>query len=226
MTCVACGTLIGRNARKCPNCGRSTKSSSRAGNPSSSGVLDSSPSQVQVDPRSKRDLQEPGQRKTPKAKKARAPVPAPPSPPPVVEEIGVVPELAEIREWIQECPDRLEPGLSIYTDAKAYPVGLDFSTDVGEIDVLGCDDNGGLVVVLVSTSPGDGTALLGKDLVSDALELVGWVRKHIAEPSQEVRAIVLIDEIPEDFSYAAAAVSSTLAFKTYRMEISFTDVQV
>ncbi|MCP4036005.1 MAG: hypothetical protein GY733_03650, partial [bacterium] len=66
----------------------------------------------------------------------------------------------------------------------------------------------------------------GKDLVSAALERVGWVRKHVAEPQQEVRAIVLLEHVPDDTSYTAAAVASTVAFKTWRLEISFNDVEM
>ena len=159
------------------------------------------------------------------------PVDAPPAEAAVDEiplnEVAVSsPGMSEIREWIHDFPDRLEDGLSIYTDADAEPVGVDFPTDVGEIDLLARDDAGGLIVILVPAPAADGGALVGKDLVSDALERVSWVRKHVAKPSQEVRAIVLLDQIPEDFSYAAAAVASTLAFKTYRLEVNFTDVEV
>jgi hypothetical protein len=137
-----------------------------------------------------------------------------------------IPGFSEIRRWIHDCPDRLEEGLSIYTDSSADPVGVDFSTDVGVVDLLARDDAGGLVLVLVPAPASQGDVVEGKDLVAEALERVGWVRKHVAEPAQEVRAIVLLDQIPEDISYAAAAVASTLAFKTYRMEVSFSDVEV
>jgi RecB family endonuclease NucS len=132
----------------------------------------------------------------------------------------------QIRALIHDRPDCLEPGLSIYTDADAEPVGLDFPTDVGLVDLLARDDAGGLVVVLVTPDSSKADPVAGKELVSQALERVGWVRKHIAEPKQEVRAIVLIEQVPDDFSYTAAAVSSTVNFKTYRLEINFSDVEV
>jgi len=133
---------------------------------------------------------------------------------------------AQIRALIHDRPDCLEAGLSIYTDADAEPVGLDFATDVGMIDLLGRDDAGGLVVVMVAPDSSHSDTVSGKDLVSQALELVGWVRKHIAEPKQEVRAIVLLEQVPDELSYTAAGVSSTVSFKTYRMEINFSDVEV
>jgi hypothetical protein len=133
---------------------------------------------------------------------------------------------AQIRAQLYDRPDCLEDGLSIYTDAKAEPVGINFATEVGTIDLLARDDAGGLVVVLIAKEPLENETKSGKDLVSEALERVGWVRKHIAESQQEIRAIVLLDQVPDDISYSAAAVAATVSFKTYRMEISFSDVEV
>ncbi len=127
----------------------------------------------------------------------------------------------EIRGILHEMPDRLEEGLSIYTDSKGRPVGSDYSTDVGFIDLLAIDDAGGLVAVLVE--PGEGE---GKDVVTIALERVGWIRKHVAEEGQEVRAMVLLQGVPEGLQYTAAAVAETVSFKTFRLEITFSDVEL
>jgi hypothetical protein len=238
MTCTACGTRIGKNGRRCPNCGRNNQSTSRAGNApeASTAVLEPSPAQI---PGKRHGLRNP--KKSAKAENrqeepAKAPKPAaasdssatkiPVEEIPLSEESASTPGQGEIRAWIHDQPDRLEDGLSIFTDENAEPVGIDYSTDIGEIDLLARDDAGGLVMILVPDPSADGGPLQGKDLVSDALERVGWVRKHVAEPTQDVRAIVIVDQIPEDFSYAAAAVASTLAFKTYRLEVSFADVVV
>ena len=230
MTCTACGTRIGNRDRKCPNCGRSKKQANRPGAapPPEAAPAALEPSSAQIPGRRHglRDPQSSGRNKARKAETDPATKAAPAPPAQADDSQASMPGLTEIREWIHNQPDRLEPGLSIYTDSKADPVGLDFSTDVGDIDLLARDDAGGLVVVLVPVPPSDGSAPAGKDLVSEALERVGWVRKHIAEPAQEVRAIVLLNQIPDDFSYAAAAVASTLCFKTYRLEVSFTDIEV
>ncbi len=58
------------------------------------------------------------------------------------------------------------------------------------------------------------------------LERVGWVRKHVAKPQQEVRSIVLLEHVPDDIRYTAAAVATTVAFKTYRMQISFREADL
>ncbi len=132
----------------------------------------------------------------------------------------------EIRALIHDQPDRIEDGLSIFTDAKADPVGVDYECEVGLIDLLAVDDAGGLVAVMIPGRDASGLLAPAKDLVSGALECVGWIRKRLAEPGQEVRAIVLLDSPPEDLSYAAAAVSQTVAFKMYRLELSFSQIEV
>jgi hypothetical protein len=65
-----------------------------------------------------------------------------------------------------------------------------------------------------------------KDLVAQLLELMGFVRKHLGEPGQEVRAIVLLDWVPENLGYAAAAVASSVEFKRYKFELSFEPFEV
>ena len=40
------------------------------------------------------------------------------------------------------------------------------------------------------------------------------------------RAIVLCEEAPESLSYAAAAVSDTVTFKTYRLALVFEDLEL
>lgn len=231
MTCTSCGTRIGKTDRKCPNCGKSQKTRPRSSKSPESGTPALEPSSAQIPGRRQglRDVRSGGASAPVSSDKPISTNAAKVTPSPGDETPAGLPGRAEIRNWIHECPDRLEEGLSIYTDAntsKANPVGLDFSTDVGEIDLLARDDAGGLVVVLVPAPQSDGSPQSGKDLVGEALERVGWVRKHVAEPTQEVRAIVLLNQVPDDFSYSAAAVASTVSFKTYRLEVSFADVEV
>jgi hypothetical protein len=128
----------------------------------------------------------------------------------------------DIRSLLWKTPEELEKGLSVYKDAKLKPVGIRYECEVGEIDLLARDNGGGLVVVMVADEKEKG----GKELVSDALERIGWVRLQVAEAGQEVRAIVLTGSVPDDLSYAAAAVSGTVAFKTFRVAVAFEDVIV
>ncbi len=242
MNCASCGTRISGSQRNCPNCGRSvsSKASSRSSSGDSSlgsGAQGLSPSSAKApDPRDGlRDVSKtsPGlssRRKKKKSKPKKAPsevsldkeVAPEPEQEVAQEAAGMSPD--QIRGMVHDRPDCLEDGLSIYTDGDANPVGVDFETDIGHIDLLARDDAGGLVAVMIEMDAGD--AMSGKELVSAALERVGWVRKHVAEPEQEVRAIVLLDQVPDDTSYAAAAVASTVSFKTCRVEVRFDEVEL
>ena len=132
------------------------------------------------------------------------------------EQQGLGPKPTELRAILAEQPELLEPDLRILSGPKR---GVRYPTDVGEIDLLMVDDEKNLVVVSVPDpeSPGD--------LVSEVLQRMGWVRKHVAKGQQDVRGIVLLPPMPEDLSYAAAAVAGTVAFRTYRMSISFDELE-
>ncbi len=127
---------------------------------------------------------------------------------------------AELRELLARQPEMLEPGLSIVTDKGGKPVGAGLSTAVGVIDLLARDASGALVVVMVA-EPGQ-----GEELVGETLQRIGWVRKNLGKGMQRVRGIVLVEEAPEDLSYAAAAVAETILFKAYQIGVSFRDVEV
>ncbi len=94
------------------------------------------------------------------------------------------------------------------------------TTSVGKIDLLARDAAAGWVVVLITESD------QCKELVGDLLQLMGWVRKHLSDEEQEVRGIVLVDSVPEDLGYAAAAVSDTVEFKLYRVGLTFEKVDI
>ena len=64
----------------------------------------------------------------------------------------------------------------------------------------------------------------GKELVGDLLQRIGWVRRHLGTSGEEVRGIVLLDSLPDELGYAAAAVADTVEFKIYRLELTFEPV--
>jgi len=253
MNCTSCGTRAGSRERNCPNCGRSLQGSAKSGltDLGGSGNPTLSPSSAQI-PSMRQGLRNPeasdtasskqgesssseparsrGKKKSMKksSERSRPSEPKPRSAPDAAADSSSTSAVGpdDIRALIQDRPDRLEAGLSIYTDSRAEPVGLDYETDMGIIDLLGRDAAGGIVLVLMASSFDEGLEAKGRDLVSNALERVGWIRKHVAEPEQEVRAIVLLERLPEDLSYSAAAVAGTVVFKTCRLEVSFTDVDV
>jgi hypothetical protein len=125
-----------------------------------------------------------------------------------------------IRDLLIARPELIEEGLHVHTDGDGAASGARFETSVGSIDLLARDAAAGWVVVLVAESG------QGKELVGDLLQLVGWVRKHLSAEGQEVRAVVLVDSVPEDLGYAAAAVSDTIEFKLYRVGLTLEKIDV
>jgi hypothetical protein len=124
-----------------------------------------------------------------------------------------------IRDLLCAHPELIEEGLSVHTKDGAA-AGARFETSVGEIDLLARDQSAGWVVVMVAEPT------QGKELVSDMLQLMGWVRKHLSSKGQEVRGIVLVDSVPEDLGYAAAAVADTVEFSRYRIGVTLEKVDV
>ncbi|MEE8242933.1 MAG: endonuclease NucS domain-containing protein, partial [candidate division NC10 bacterium] len=129
-------------------------------------------------------------------------------------------DAAGLRKMLARQPELLEPGLNIVTDEKGRLVGSGYATDVGTIDLLARDAKGGLVVVTVAESG------QGEEVVAEMLQRIGWVRKNLGKGKQKVRGIVVLEQVPKNLSYAAAAVADTIAFKTYWVALTFGDVEV
>jgi len=125
-----------------------------------------------------------------------------------------------IRDLVIARPEMIEEGLSVHEGRDGGASGAHFETSVGTIDLLARDAASGWVIVLVAE------AAQGKELVGDLLQLMGWVRKHLSAEGQEVRAIVLVDEVPEDIGYAAAAVSDTVEFKRYQVGLTIEKIDI
>ena len=130
------------------------------------------------------------------------------------------PDPAGLRALLTEQPEALEEGLGVFRNDDGTPVGAQYSTAVGDIDLLATDSRGNLVVVMISEKG------QGEELVGEVLQRVGWIRKHLGEDGKKVRGIVLCEEPPESLSYAAAAVSDTITFKTYRVALTFEDLDI
>ena len=120
---------------------------------------------------------------------------------------------------VGERPDLIEDGLTIHVE-KGKPVGLGYATPVGDIDLLARDSASAWVIVLIPDPARE------KELVGELLELMGWVRKHLSEEEQEVRAIVLVEEAPEDLGYAAAALTDSVDFKRFELALTFEALEV
>ncbi len=224
MTCKSCNTRMPTGLRTCPNCGRAGTPSKQAATPSPddsqsfplSASTAGDEADIELDQIAESEAAgngamarpKPGKRRTPPQRHGQG----------TAGVAGVTPRPAEIRALVAEQPAAIESGLRVYKES-GRAVGEGFTTDVGEIDLLACDDAGGLVAVTVADLDCD------KQVVADLLERIGWLRRHLAKSGQGVRGIVLLASIPEDLLYAAAAVSETVAFKTYRVAVTFEDAE-
>jgi hypothetical protein len=128
------------------------------------------------------------------------------------------PDPQALRAMLAEQPELLEPGLTLYTSEKGTPQGAGYTSGVGEIDLLAWDAKGALVVVMVAGAED------GAELFSGVLQRIGWVSKHLSGKAQGVRGIVLLEQANDSIGYAAAAVGDTVVFKTWRVALTFNDV--
>ena len=219
MLCNICGTNLADGELTCPACGHALKPSAR-----------------EADRAKEKD-----------ARKARRPAPSPagldldlaeaegPEADIVFEEederakpVQNVPDVnppvfaldpAGLRKLLAKQPEIVEPGLTVYTD-KGRPVGAAYSSGVGPIDLLARDASGALVVVKVAERG------QGEELVAATLQRIGWVQKHLGKGKEKVRGIILVEQVPENLSYTASAMEGTITFKTYRVAVTFEDVEM
>jgi len=216
MHCKLCNTRLGENVRFCPNCGNDAGALSLSGKeapPKAARGMARLPIRPPKKGSAELELAEPVSPNDPSGP-VRA-TPRAPSGPALLS-----PEPSAVREMLAGRPELLETGLRTHTDPQGKSVGADFSTEVGEIDLLGRDAAGSYVVVMIAERG------QGENCIAEVLQRIGWVRKHLAKGAERVRGILLMDQPPESLSYAAAAVADTIAFKTYRMSLCFEDLQI
>jgi hypothetical protein len=233
LLCKSCNTRFEDGKSACPSCGRRVFASLKDAPKTSDGEpkpLAAAGSAVEVDVSSKETsgreldlgevdvLAEAALPEAVEELKREAPVQPrtrvrrlEPEPGPAVFHLAA----AQVRTLVVEQPALLEPDLTIYRDPKTNVVGVDLRTPVGSIDLLARDRDGAFVVVAVP-DPRD-----IESLMPEMFARIGYVRKHFATDKRPVRGIVVIEEIPEELAYAAAGVAQTIAFKAYRVALTF-----
>ena len=226
MFCEACHERLKSGARRCPSCGHAAQKKHDLGSGFARNTetptahsLSPAPKLVKEKPKVvKRKAQKTKKQPRPttrKTKPAERPAPKSSSAEP---KFDLSPD--DIRDLLIARPELIEEGLCVHTDSDGAVSGAHFETSVGKIDLLARDASAGWVVVLIAESG------QGKELVGDLLQLMGWVRKHLSAEGQEVRAVVLVDSIPEGLGYAAAAVSDSVEFKLYSVGLTLEKVDV
>jgi uncharacterized Zn finger protein (UPF0148 family) len=218
LMCKACNTRFTQGTLLCPSCGRrASEHSTDAGSSGSAAIplpVRSSPSPNEPE-EIDLELDEDDVVARPSLETAAARDPRPQTGRTRRTPIDV----EQVRAMIAEQPGLLEKGLGLHADDEGDPLGIDFPTPVGSIDVLGRDRKGGFVVVHVPAP--DEVA----DSVSGMLRRMGWVRKHLSAAGDEVRGIVIVEQLPEDLAYAAAGAGGAIAFKGIQFALTFPDLE-
>jgi hypothetical protein len=219
MLCKVCNTRVAPENSMCPNCG-SAVGSLGLSSPAEDAVLNSPipgrrarthAPDVETDPEISLDTEAIDPHEEPEVDETKPDVP-----------IRIEARNAEskLRALLADRPESLEPGLTIHQDASGTSLGIGYRCEVGEIDLLGRDESGAFVVVLIA-DPNE-----GESAVREILNRIGWVRKRLANGGERVRGLVLLDRVPENLSYLASAVADTVSFKTYRVTLRFDDIEV
>jgi hypothetical protein len=221
MRCRGCNNRIGDNDRVCPGCGRvvraaamavkqearSDKASPRL-SPSSANSSSSEDQAVDLELEQVADA-------NPRRSQGNAQSET-------WHESGSLFTLdpSQLRGLIAEQPELIEAGLSVYGDDSRQGQGVGYGTDVGEIDVLAVDSSGDFVVVMVAEPDAGG------ELVSETLQRMGWVRKHLGKGRRESRGVILLEDLPDEIRYAAVGVGDMVTVKTWRVALSFEDAEI
>ena len=230
MNCKHCNTRVPSGLATCPNCGRggggprakkSRDQRSQSFPLSASNATPNDGAEIDLEleeiaaaaaPRPK-----PAREARSKAKAERRPAARKADKQVASAGVEMTPLPDEIRGVVGQEPGLVESGLRVYEES-GKPAGQGFPTPVGKIDLLALDDCGGLVALMEAERDP------GKEIVSELLQRIGWLRKHKASARQEVRGVILLESMVEELEYAAAAVGETISFKTYRVALTFEPV--
>jgi RecB family endonuclease NucS len=120
-----------------------------------------------------------------------------------------------LRDYLARHLDVVEPGLQLFGDDEGT-VGVEYATDVGRIDILAVDAQGGLMVIELKVSRGP-DAVCGQ-----MLRYRGWVKRHLAQ-GRRVRGLIIAQHISERIRYALADVEDVY-LKEYVLSITLKDV--
>jgi len=101
--------------------------------------------------------------------------------------------------------------LKLYTNPETGRDGKEYPTDVGPIDILAEEENGGLVVIELKLSRGPDRA------IGQLLRYMGWIKEHLAS-GRSVRGIIVANKMDTKIKYA---VSVTQGIALYEYELKF-----
>ena len=120
----------------------------------------------------------------------------------------------DLKKFLAKNMELIQPGLRLYEEEGVtgveYPVGGRF------IDILAVDGDS-LVVIELKVSRGYDRVM------GQLLRYMGWIRKELAEPGQNVRGIIIARSISEDLQLAASLVKGVQLME-YELQVALQPV--
>ncbi len=121
---------------------------------------------------------------------------------------------AHLRDYLARNLHIIEDGLELYADENGKD-GVEYNTDMGRIDILATDKDGGLLVVELKVARGSDTAC------GQIMRYTGWVKRHVAN-GKSVRGLIIAQHISDRIRYAIADIPEITA-REYNLSISLKD---
>ena len=122
---------------------------------------------------------------------------------------------AHLRDYLAKNLGIIEDGLQLYVD-EIGTVGVEYSTEIGRIDLLAVDKKEGLLVIELKVARGP------DEVCGQIMRYVGWVKRHLAN-RKPVRGLIIARHISDRIRYALADVPNISA-REYELNIILKDV--
>lgn len=121
-----------------------------------------------------------------------------------------------LRDYLTQHLELIEPGLELYVNDRGTD-GVEYSIEVGRIDILAVDKSGGLVVIELKVSRGPAS------VAGQILRYKNWVKMNIAD-GRPTRGIIIAQHVSDKIRYAIASDPEVTA-KEYDITLSLRDVE-
>lgn len=120
-----------------------------------------------------------------------------------------------LRDFLASNLEVIEEGLQLFVDDDGN-TGVEFVTEMGRIDILAEDREGGLLIVELKVEHGP-DAVCGQ-----IMRYLGWVKRHLAN-SRRVRGLIIAKHISDRIRYALADVPDVTT-REYELKITLAPV--